>query len=255
MDVQFGRTAEDYGRYRSGFPDALFPQLASLGVGLAGQRVLDVGSGTGTLARSFALRGCTVTGLDPAREMLDEARRLDSEAGVSTEYVEGRAESTGLPGTSFDVVSAGQCWHWFDKPEASREASRLLVPGGVLLVAHYDWIPVPGNVVEATERLIERHNPAWKLGGGYGIHGEWCPDIEAAGFEQLETFSFDEPAVYSHEAWRGRIRASAGVGASLAADAVVAFDRELATMLAERFPEDPLAVHHRAWALVARRPE
>ena len=57
MKVEFGRTARDYGRYRAGFPDLLFEELAARGVGLAGQRVLDLGTGTGSLARGFARRG------------------------------------------------------------------------------------------------------------------------------------------------------------------------------------------------------
>ena len=237
-----------------GFPDALYARLAQLGVGLPGQRVLDLGTGTGTLARGVALRGCIVTGLDPATALLDEARRLDQEAGVGIEYVIARAEHTDLPDAAFDVVSAGQCWHWIKRDAAAREARRLLRPGGRLLITHYDWIPLPGNVVEATEQLIQKHNPEWKLGGGTGIYPRWPADVAIAGFTAIETFTFDEPAIYSHEAWRGRIRASAGVAATLPPDKVAAFGQELSALLSNRFPEDPLAVPHRVFALVCMNP-
>ena len=69
-----------------------------------------------------------------------------------------------------------------------------------------------------------------------------------AGFRRLETFSFDLDVSYSHEAWRGRIRASAGVGASLSPEGVIVFDRELQALLAEKFPQEPLAVLHRIFA-------
>ena len=69
-------------------------------------------------------------------------------------YVTARAEQTDLPDASFDVVTAGQCWHWFDRPKAAQEVRRLLVSKGWLVIAHFDWIPLPGNVVEATEKLI-----------------------------------------------------------------------------------------------------
>lgn len=252
MTVDFGRTASDYGRYRAGYPARLYDRLAEFGVGLRGQRILDVGTGTGYFGRGLVLRGASVTGLDHSEELIAEARRLDAEAGVSISYVLGRAEETGLPASSFDVVSAAQCWHWFDGPRAAAEAHRLLVPGGRLVIAHYDWLPLPGNVVEATEQLIVRHNPDWRLAGGTGMHPEWVPHVAGAGLQGVETFFFDEPAIYSHEAWRGRIRASAGVGASLPPEKVTAFDRELAALLREHFPEGPMAVDHRAWALVAR---
>jgi hypothetical protein len=77
--------------------------------------------------------------------------------------------------------------------------------------------------------------------------------VGSAGFAEIETFSFDIDAPYSHEAWRGRVRASAGVGGSLPADAVARFDAELAELLAGEFPEEPLLTPHRAWALVGKK--
>jgi SAM-dependent methyltransferase len=254
MQIDFGKTAQDYGRYRAGFPPAFFDRLATYRIGLSGQRVLDLGTGTGTLARGLALRGCTVTGLDPSAPLLQEAERLDQEAGVTISYVMATAEQTGLPNASFAVVTAGQCWHWFDRPRAAQEARRLLVAQGFLVIAHFDWIPLPGNVVEATEKLIETHNPAWKLGGGKGIYPAWLRDAGVAGFVDIETFSFDRQAPYSHAAWRGRIRASAGVAASLSPEQVGRFDADLRALLAERFASDPLAVPHRVFAMIARAP-
>lgn len=254
MTVDFGRTAGDYGQYRAGFPPELFERLAGRGIGERGQRVLDLGTGTGALGRGFALRGCTVTGLDISAALMAEARRLDQQARVVVRYVEGRAEETGLPEGRFDTVSAGQCWHWFDRPRAALEVKRLLVPGGWLLIAHFDWLPLPGNVVDATEALILRYNPTWHLGGLTGIYPEWPRDAGIAGFEEIETFTFDIDAPYSHEAWRGRIRASAGVAASLPPQTVDRFDADLATILRDRFPENPLAVPHRVFALTGRRP-
>jgi SAM-dependent methyltransferase len=254
MPIDFGKTAHDYGRYSAGFPPALFDRLSTYGVGQPGQRVLDLGTGTGTLARGLALRGCTVTGLDPSAPLLAEAQRLDQEAGVTIRYVQATAEHSGLPDTSFEVVTAGQCWHWFDRPRAAQEVRRLLVSRGWLVIAHFDWIPLPGNVVEATEKLIETHNPAWKLGGGRGIYPAWLRDAGTAGFEDIETFSFDVQVPYSHEAWRGRIRASAGVAASLPPDQVARFDAHLQQILLERFPADPLPVPHRIFAMLARAP-
>ncbi len=169
-------------------------------------------------------------------------------------YVAGRAEKTDLPPDAFDVVTAGQCWHWFDRASAAEEIQRVLKPGGVLIIAYFDWLPLPGNVVEATERLILAHNPAWNGAGGTGIHPRWLTDVAVSGFKNIETFSFDIGASYSHEAWRGRIRASAGVAASLPPESVAKFDADLAVLLAERFSADPMIVPHRIWALACRKP-
>ncbi|MFF7893208.1 hypothetical protein ACFZDI_15180 [Streptomyces sp. NPDC007907] len=58
---------------------------------------------------------------------------------------------------------------------------------------------------------------------------------------------------YPPEAWRGRIRASAGVGASLPPDQVQRFDDALGRVLRERFPGEVVQVPHRTWAVVATR--
>ena len=254
MAVDFGRTAEDYGRFRAGFPEALFERLRDRGLMRPGLRVVDLGTGTGSLGRGFAKRGGWVVGLDLSPDLIDQARRLDAEAGVRSAYLVGSANQAGLASGAFDVVAAGQCWHWFDRAAAAGEARRLLAPGGQLLIAHFHWIPLSGNLVAATETLIREHNPDWAYGGMTGIRAEWLADAALAGFQDIETFSFDLAVSYSHEAWRGRIRASAGVGASLPPARVAAFDDALAALLAARFPEDPLPVPHRVFALTAQAP-
>ncbi|MEV6791792.1 methyltransferase domain-containing protein [Streptomyces sp. NPDC051320] len=253
FDPDFGLTATDYARHRAGFPPGLVERLNRSGIGVPGQRVLDLGTGTGSLARLFARVGAETVGVDPAGPLLEQARELDRAAGVRTEYHEATAEKTGLPAASFDVVSAGQCWHWFDAPRAAAEVTRLLRPGGRVVIAHFDWLPLPGNVVEATESLIASFNPAWTLGDGTGLHPRWLTDLATAGFSDIETFSFDLEVPYTPEAWTGRIRASAGVGASLTPERVERFAEELRAVLREDFPGEVLAVPHRTWAVTAVR--
>jgi SAM-dependent methyltransferase len=253
VHLDFGRTAKDYGKHRAGFPPEFFARLEQWGVGKPGQRLLDLGTGTGTLARGFAHLGCNVTGLDPSTALLAQAAELARNEGIEVEFVEARAENTGFPDASWDVVTAGTCWHWFDRAAAAAEVRRILRPGGAIVIASFDWLPLPGSLVEATEALIQRHNPAWKMGGGCGIHWRWFADLSFAGFRDLESFSFDVDQPYSHEAWRGRVRASAGVGASLDAEAVARFDADHARLLAERFPEEPVAAPHRVFALIGRK--
>jgi SAM-dependent methyltransferase len=252
--IDFGRTAADYGRFRAGFPDQFFERIVAIGVARPAMRALDLGTGTGTLARGLARRGLRVAGLDRSDAMMVEARRLDADAGVSVEYVCAPAEATGLAARSFDLVTAGQCWHWFERARAAAEVLRLLKAGGRLIIAHFDWIPLPGNVVEATENLIRAHNSEWNLWGGTGMYPPWLRDMGNAGFRGIESFTFDLDVPYTHEAWRGRIRASAGVGASMPPERVARFDDELRRLLGDRFPADPLAVHHRVFAAIGTAP-
>ena len=104
--IDFGKTADDYGRYRAGFPDQLYRRLEKLGVGLQRQRVLDLGTGTGYLGRGFARQGCRVTGLDISPALMQEARRLTRRG--SRDALRARASrSAPVWDHSFDVVAAG----------------------------------------------------------------------------------------------------------------------------------------------------
>lgn len=248
--TNFGKAASDYGTFRAGFPDSFFDRLDDFGIGFAGQSVVDLGTGTGSLARGFARRGCKVTGVDADDRMLAQSRQLDEKPGIEIAYVHAKAEATGIAAGSADVVTAGQCWHWFDRPRTVAEVHRILHPGGKLVIAHFDWLPLPGNMVEATESLIRKYNPDWNLGGGVGLYPQWIPDLNAASMRNIQTFSYDVEVPYSPEAWRGRIRASAGI-AALDAAATEKFDADHRELLARHFPGNMLAVPHRVFAIIA----
>ena len=120
---------------------------------------------------------------------MEQARELDQQSDMEVTYVQAHAENTRLPDRSYDVITAGQCWHWFKRDVAACEALRLLRANGMLVIAHFDWLPLRGSVVEATEALILAHNPQWKFAGDKGVYGRWFADLTDAGFRGLESFS------------------------------------------------------------------
>lgn len=252
--IDFGLMARDFREHRSGFPDEFYNRLVAHGVGLPGQRIIDVGTGTGSIARSLAVRGSLVVGLDPSEPLLAEARTVANNAGVQIHFLQGTIEQSGLPNGICEAIVAGQCWNWFDREKAAAECRRLLVPAGKLVIAHFDWLSCKDSVGFATEELIAQHNPNWQVGDRTGIYPQWLNDVGSAGFVSIETFSFDVDVAYSHEDWRGRIRASAEVGASLGQEAITEFDTDLAQLLANQFTEEPLMVSHRIWAVVCTSP-
>ncbi|MFN8432868.1 MAG: methyltransferase domain-containing protein [Anaerolineales bacterium] len=266
MEYDFGLTAKDYAKHRAGFPDEFFDRVFSEGIVKPHASLLDLGTGTGTLARGFAARDCSVIGLDISAQLLEQAKDLSLQQGLDVEFRLGKAEETGLPDGSFDVVSAGQCWHWFDRPQAAQEVKRLLKSGGKVLIAHFDWLPLPGNVVDQTERLIQTYNPKWydRFGNKNGTYPDWFRDLREAGFEAVTSFSFDINVPYTAEAWRGRIRASAGVGGSLSVEEVSRFDSQLKNLLEglqqEQVKEDArsdfvLYVPHCVFAVYGHKPK
>jgi SAM-dependent methyltransferase len=251
--ADFGKTAEDYARHRATYPDWLFERLMRRGLARPGMRALDLATGTGYLARGLAQRGLSVTGLDVSAEMIAAARALDAAQGLSIDYATGPAEETGLPAASFDLVTVACAWHWFDRAKASAEVLRVLKRGGWLVICSQDWLPVDDNVVARTETIVRRHNPKWPFGGLDGLKPGFVGDLRRAGFRSIESFSVDFDIPYSHEGWRGRMRASAAISGSLGPDRVQAFDAELGAMLAQDFPRQPMAVAHCLFAVFGRK--
>lgn len=248
--VDFGVAADDYATHRRGFPRELLRRLQAHGVGLPEQDVVDLGTGTGSLARLFAEAGGRAIGLDVSPAMIASARA----AGGDVRFEVAPAEDTGLPDACADVVCAGQAWHWFDRPRAATEARRLLRANGTLVIAHLDWIRRPGHVVDRSLDAIAEHGGDLSLLERFpthGTYGRWIPELEAAGFGTFETFSFDVDLLYSLSSWVGRMRASAYVRPSLSREVVDALDRTLHERLSSFGPT--LAVPHRVFALVARR--
>lgn len=253
--ADFGPTAEDYARHRAGFPEGLYTQLELMGLCRTGQRALDLGTGTGTLARGLARRGLKVTGVDIAGPLLAQAEQLAKEEQLSLRFVEAPAERTGMPSGAFELVTAGQCWHWFQRAEVASECRRLLAPSGHLVIAHFDWLTVPDGVVALTLQTMKDFGTGFPKVldlGREGLYPAWTRDLREAGFLDLRTFSFDVDVPYRPEAWRGRVRASAAVGGALSPPRVAEFDLALQARLSTW--EDPLVVPHRVWALVAQAP-
>jgi ubiquinone/menaquinone biosynthesis C-methylase UbiE len=246
-DIDFGRTAVDYERHRPGFPDDFFDRLVARRWIGPGQRALDLGTGTGSLALGFAARDLVVTGIDIAPELLEAAEKAAAARGLSAHFIESRAEDTLQAVDSFDLVSAGQCWWWFDEDAALEETRRVLARGGRLLICTFSYLPLTGNLADRTEELVLKHNPGWPKAGWMGIHPEHIRALDRGGFTDVGSFSYMVDVPFSHEAWRGRIRTCNGVGSALGSEQVKRFDAELAEMLARDFPPK-LLVPHRIFA-------
>jgi SAM-dependent methyltransferase len=241
--IDWGKTSADYARHRPGPPASYYSRLHALGVGLTGQRILDLGTGTGLLARQFARQGAHVVGLDIAPAQIEAARALAVAEGVAVEFAVAPAEATGLAAESFDAVTAMQCWLYFDAPRAIAEVKRLLARGGVLVTSHCSWLPEPGSIARRSEELVLRYNPQW---GGANWSGLVPPLPRWAenDFVLAAMFWYDEDIAFTREAWRGRIRACRGIGATLSADEVARFDAEHDRLLRDIAGES-FAVKHR----------
>lgn len=254
-EVDFGRHSDDYAEYRPGFPASFYRRLDRIHP-IRDTRSVDIATGPGVIALELAARESNVVGIDVSAEQVATATAVSKKRGLQdkTRFEVGTAESTGLPDDAYDLVTAGQCWHWFDSPAAMAESLRILRPGGTLAIAHYSYLAEHAPVAKATEDLVMQFNPAWTMSGWTGIFPELIDDVIRAGFELAEQFCYHHTEEFSHARWRGRIRTCNGVGSGgLPPSEVPKFDDALSRLLEVRFPE-PLFIDHRVWCVVARKP-
>ncbi len=122
----------------------------------AGQRVLDVATGSGNTAIAAARRFTQVTGVDFVPSLLERARVRAQAEGLVVEFVEGDAEALPFPDASFDVVmSTFGVMFAPDHPRAAAELVRVLRPGGRIALSNW----VPDGIAGEMFRTVGGHLP------------------------------------------------------------------------------------------------
>jgi SAM-dependent methyltransferase len=105
-----------------------------------GERVLDVGCGTGNAALLAAARGARTTGVDPAPRLLEVARERAAALGLEATFLAGQAEELPVEDGGFDLVlSVFGVIFAADPRAAAAETARVTAPGGRIVLSA--WIP------------------------------------------------------------------------------------------------------------------
>jgi SAM-dependent methyltransferase len=125
---RFSDRAEDYARYRPGYPAAAIDAVLA-GLPPHAITAADVGAGTGIFTALLAERGVRVSAVEP-----NQAMREAAAAHPHVRWHDGTAEATGLADASCDLVTVAQAFHWFRVPATLREFHRILRAGGRLAI-------------------------------------------------------------------------------------------------------------------------
>ncbi len=198
----FGTDAERYDRARPRYPAELVSRVMA---GSTDHEVLDIGCGTGIVARQFQAAGCRVLGVDPDARMAEQARR----SGVEVEVA--RIEEWDPAGRRFDAAVAGQAWHWVDPVAGAAAAARALRPGGRLAL-FWNAFQAPPDLSAAFSAALRRALPdspfrlpdqaraaAEVYLAGFGKVEDGLR--EAGGFGAPERWRFEWEWTYTRDAW------------------------------------------------------
>ncbi|OZG57032.1 methyltransferase [Bifidobacterium tissieri] len=246
----WGRTSADYAKYRDIYPPEFYQMILHRGLCRDGQHVLDLGTGTGVLPRNMIRYGATWVGTDISVEQIGQARRLS--AGMSgIEYRVSSAEDVNFPDASFDVVTACQCFWYFNHEIVCHKLHRLLKPGGRFLVMVMEWLPFEDMIAGESERLALKYSPHWS-GAGEQMHPIAIPDCYRSGFELVHHEERKLKVPFTRESWNGRMKACRGIGASLAPERIIVWEREHMAMLERIAPERFDVLHYVAMAELKR---
>ena len=140
----FGADADRYDRARPSYPAELIDWVLAAS---PGRDVLDVGAGTGIVARLFQARDCQVLGVEPDPRMAEAARQRGLDLEVS------KIEDWDPAGRAFDAVVAGQVWHWVEPVAGGATVAKALRPGGRVTLF---W-----NVYEPEDKMRAAFGEAW----------------------------------------------------------------------------------------------
>ena len=131
----FAGTAWYYARFRPGHSPGLARAFAELFQLDGGDRLLDLGTGTGAIASALASRFDAVVAIDPDAAMLSEAARAARAHGAANvQFIHARAEELGDSLGKFRLITVGSAFHWMDRDKVLNIAHRALVPSGVFAI-------------------------------------------------------------------------------------------------------------------------
>jgi SAM-dependent methyltransferase len=248
----WGRTSEEYAKYRDIYPNEFYKKIIDRGLCIEGQKVLDLGTGTGVLPRNMYQYGAKWTGTDISPEQIEQAKRLSAAEKMNIDYLAVSTENIDFPRGSFDVISACQCFWYFDHDRVMPKLAELLKPDGKLLILYMAWLPFEDPIAGKSEELVLKYSPNWS-GAGETRHPIWIPDVAYEYFEMEEHEEYDLMVPFTKESWHGRMRACRGVGASLTKEELMKWDSEHKRLLEEIAPEEFDILHYAALAVLKKR--
>lgn len=246
----WGRTSAEYARFRDIYPQEFYEKIVRRKLCVKGQDVLDVGTGTGVLPRHMYRYGAKWTGTDISENQIQQAKSLSD--GMKIDYRTLPAESMDFPDRSFDIITACQCFCYFNHERTALEFRRMLKPGGSVLVLYMAWLPFEDEIAKASEKLVLKYSPGWS-GAGETMRPISIPGCYDEMFELVYHEEYPLKVRFTRGSWNGRIKTCRGIGASLAEEKIAQWEQEHMKLLVEIAPAEFDVLHYGAIVELKRK--
>ncbi|MDE5855043.1 MAG: methyltransferase domain-containing protein [Ruminococcus sp.] len=246
----WGKTSSDYAKFRDIYPLEFYQKITSRKLCMNGQNVLDIGTGTGVLPRNMYHYGAKWTATDISENQIEQAKFLSKDMDI--EYFTVPTENINFNDNSFDVITACQCFWYFNHEKIMPNLYRMLKSGGNILVLYMAWLPFEDKIAGASENLILKYNPEWS-GSGETIHPIAIPECYKEKFNLVYHEEYPIKVSFTHDSWNGRIKACRGIGASLTESEIAMWEKEHKKLLAEIAPAEFEILHYGAIAELKKK--
>ncbi len=246
----WGKTSADYAKYRDIYPQEFYQRIVDRGLCINGQNILDIGTGTGVIPRNMYKFGGHWTGTDIQENQIKQAKIMSE--GMDISYFVSASEDIDFPENSFDVITACQCFWYFDHKKTMPVFDKILKKDGRILVLYMAWLPYEDKIAGASEELVLKYSPEWS-GAGETMHPIFIHEIYKDKFELCYHDEYKLNVHFTRETWNGRMKACRGVGASLEKDRLEQWEKEHIKLLDEIADDEFDVLHYAAIAELKRK--
>lgn len=241
----FGKTSLDYAKFRDIYPQKFYQKIIERNLCLNEQTILDIGTGTGVLPRNMYRYGAKWIATDISENQIEQARMLSKNMDI--DYYVVPTEDISFPDNSFDVITACQCFWYFNHKKVMPNLYRMLKPEGSILILYMAWLPFEDKIANASENLVLKYNPKW-TGSGETIHPINIPDCYKELFKLVYHEEYPLNVSFTRESWNGRMKSCRGIGASLTESEISMWEKEHINLLKSIAPDEFDILHYAAIA-------
>ena len=246
----WGKTSQDYAKFRDIYPDEFYEKIIERGIGVKGQNMLDIGTGTGVIPRNMYKYGAKWIGTDISENQIEQAKLLSR--GMDIDYYVSSAENLDFPDNSFDAITACQCFWYFKHEQVIPRLYRMLKPDGRFLALCMEWLPFEDKIAGESEKLVLKYSPEWS-GAGETVKPIQIPDCYNEKFDVVYHDEYRLKVHFTRESWNGRMKACRGIGASLSEEKIAEWEHEHMRMLSEITSKEFDVMHFAAVAELKKK--